>query len=79
MTAIEFIQNYQIDKAREVVDGAPENSICYDLEQQKHIAYEDTSIAMSFLKNRFIDLSELKCLVEDIAYLLSTACLVAGV
>jgi hypothetical protein len=30
------------------------------------VAYEDTSIAMSFLKNRFIDLSELKRLLEDI-------------
>ncbi|MGA4742432.1 hypothetical protein ACPC5Q_03580 [Acinetobacter junii] len=66
MTVIEFIKEHGVENAREVVEGAPENSICYDLEQEKHVAYEDTSIAMSFLKNRFIDLSELKRLLEDI-------------
>lgn len=66
ITVIEFIKEHGVENAREVVEGAPENSICYDLEQEKHVAYEDTSIAMSFLKNRFIDLSELKRLLEDI-------------
>ncbi|MDH0032032.1 MULTISPECIES: hypothetical protein [unclassified Acinetobacter] len=66
MNAIQFIQKNGIEKAREVVEGAPEHSLCYDLEQQKHVAYEDTSIAMCFLKNRFIDLSELKRLVESV-------------
>lgn len=66
MNAIQFIKEQGVDKAREVVEGAPENSICYDLEHGKHVAYEDTSIAMCFLKNRFIDLSDLKRLVESI-------------
>lgn len=66
MNAIQFIKENGVEKAREVVDGAPENSICYDLEHGKHVAYEDTSIAMCFLKNRFIDLSDLKRLVESV-------------
>ena len=66
MDAIQFIKEHGVDKAMEVVDGAPENSICYDLEHGKHVAYEDTSIAMCFLKNRFIDLSDLKRLVESV-------------
>ena len=66
MNAIKFIKENGVEKAREVVEGAPENSICYDLEHGKHVAYEDTSIAMCFLKIRFIDLSDLKRLVESV-------------
>lgn len=66
MNVIKFIKEHGVEKAREVVEGAPENSICYDLEHGKHVAYEDTSIAMCFLKSRFIDLSDLKRLVESV-------------
>lgn len=70
MNAINFIQHNGVDNARELVEGAPEHCFVYDLERKEYVAYEDTSIAMCFLKSRFIDLSELKRLVDDIDLLI---------
>ena len=66
MNAIKYIKDHGVEKAREVVKGAPEHCFVYDLERKEYVAYEDTSIAMCFLKSRFIDLSELKRLVESV-------------
>ncbi len=60
----QFIREYGVDKAREVVEGAPNLSLFYDLEKQKHVLKESTSIAMAFLKNRFLPIEDLKRLVE---------------
>lgn len=75
MDAVDFIKKYTIDKARELFEGAPEHCFVYDLERKEYVAYEDTSIAMCFLKSRFIDLSELKRLVESVDLVNSHGCL----
>ncbi|HFF8270215.1 hypothetical protein [Acinetobacter baumannii] len=62
----QFIREFGVDKAREVVEGAPDLSLFYDLEKQKHVLKESTSIAMAFLKNRFIPIEDLKRLVESV-------------
>ncbi len=61
-----FIREQGLDKAREVVEGAPDLSLFYDLEKQKHVLKESTSIAMAFLKNRFLPIEDLKRLVESL-------------
>ncbi|MFL9471178.1 hypothetical protein ACKERC_02670 [Acinetobacter baumannii] len=62
----QFIREYGVEKAREVVEVAPELSLFYDLEKQKHVLKESTSIAMAFLKNRFLPIEDLKRLVESV-------------
>lgn len=63
---VEFLKAYGLKKAREVVEGAPELSLFYDLEKGKHVLKENTSIAMAFLKNRFLPIEDLKRLVESV-------------
>ena len=53
---------------REIVDGAPELSPIYDLEQKKYIDREDVSIAMGFLKERFLWISNLKAKIDQHYY-----------
>ncbi|MFW6550093.1 hypothetical protein ACOCI4_01875 [Acinetobacter baumannii] len=62
----QFIREFGVEKAREVVEGAPDLSLFYDLEKQKHVLKESTSIAMAFLKNRFLPIADLKRLVESL-------------
>ena len=62
----QFIRDFGVEKAREVVEGAPDLSLFYDLEKQKHVLKESTSIAMAFLKNRFLPIEDLKRIVESI-------------
>lgn len=62
----QFIHEFGVEKAREVVEGAPELSLFYDLEKQKHVLKESTSIAMAFLKNRFLPIEDLKRLVGSL-------------
>ena len=62
----QFIREFGVEKAREVVEGAPDLSLFYDLEKQKHVLKESTSIAMAFLKNRFLPIEDLKRLVESL-------------
>ncbi|MCU7395324.1 hypothetical protein [Acinetobacter baumannii] len=62
----QFIREFGEKKAREVVEGAPDLSLFYDLEKQKHVLKESTSIAMAFLKNRFLPIEDLKRLVESV-------------
>ncbi|MDC4112919.1 hypothetical protein [Acinetobacter baumannii] len=62
----QFIRDFGEKKAREVVEGAPDLSLFYDLEKQKHVLKESTSIAMAFLKNRFLPIEDLKRLVESV-------------
>ncbi|EOE1053159.1 hypothetical protein ACOY83_001428, partial [Acinetobacter baumannii] len=64
----QFIRENGVEKAREVVEGAPELSLFYDLEKQKHVLKESTSIAMAFLKNRFLPIEDLNRLVESLGY-----------
>lgn len=62
----QFIRENGVEKAREVVEVAPELSLFYDLEKQKHVLKESTSFAMAFLKNRFLLIEDLKRLVESV-------------
>ncbi|MDC4667553.1 hypothetical protein OHV74_18100 [Acinetobacter baumannii] len=62
----QFIREFGEKKAREVVEGAPDLSLFYDLEKQKHVLKESISIAMAFLKNRFLPIEDLKRLVESL-------------
>ncbi|HAV2808277.1 hypothetical protein [Acinetobacter baumannii] len=62
----QFIREFGVEKAREVVEDAPDLSLFYDLEKQKHVLKESTSIAMAFLKNRFLPIEDLKRLVESV-------------
>ncbi|WP_111875130.1 hypothetical protein, partial [Acinetobacter baumannii] len=62
----QFIREQGVEGAREVVEGAPDLSLFYDLEKQKHVLKESTSIAMAFLKNRFLPIEDLKRLVESV-------------
>ncbi len=62
----QFIREFGVEKAREVVEGAPDLSLFYDLEKQKQVLKESTSIAMAFLKNRFLPIEDLKRLVESL-------------
>lgn len=66
MRAEQFIKDRGLEKAREVVEGAPEFSLFYDLERNKHVPAESTSIAMAFLKNRFLPIEDLQRLVESV-------------
>jgi len=66
MKATQFIKDHGLERAREVVEGAPEHSLFYDLERNKHVSAESTSIAMAFLKNRFQPIEDLKRLVESV-------------
>lgn len=78
MNAIEFIKNNGIDKAREVVEGAPFNSTCYvfwtgkfryineltcEIYSEKLGGWCEANIMVLNLKN---PLSELKHLVESV-------------
>lgn len=78
MNAIDFIQQYGIDKAREVVEGAPFNSTCYvfwtgkfryineltcEIYSEKLGGWCEANIMVLNLKN---PLSELKRLVESV-------------
>ncbi|MDN5540938.1 MAG: hypothetical protein L0G58_11120 [Acinetobacter sp.] len=60
--------NLTIEQMREIVDGAPELSPIYDLEQKKYIDREDVSIAMGFLKERFLWISNLKAKIDQHYY-----------
>lgn len=60
--------NLTIKQMREIVDGAPELSPIYDLEQKKYIDREDVSIAMGFLKERFLWISNLKAKIDQHYY-----------
>lgn len=62
----QFIREFGEKKAREVVEGAPDLSLFYDLEKQKQVLKESTSIEMAFLKNRFLPIEDLKRLVESL-------------
>ncbi|MFW1950535.1 hypothetical protein [Acinetobacter beijerinckii] len=67
MTALAFIQNYWIDKAREVVEGAPSNAVYYwEIPRCTHGVYSTSEQN----QGRAIVLNDLKCLVEDIDLLL---------
>ena len=57
-----------IKQMREIVDGAHELSPIYDLEQKKYIDREDVSIAMGFLKERFLWISNLKAKIDQHYY-----------
>ncbi|MDH0008372.1 hypothetical protein N5J48_12410 [Acinetobacter ursingii] len=65
MNAHKFVAVHGIEKAKAVVEGAPEYSLFYDLERNKHVPAESTSIAMAFLKNRFLSVEDLQRLVKS--------------
>ena len=61
MNAIQFIQQHGVDKAREVIDGAPANARYFETYPLR-VRYYISDIGC----NRAISISELKRLVESV-------------
>ncbi|WP_151791999.1 hypothetical protein [Acinetobacter soli] len=66
MNAHKFVAEHGIDEAKRVLSGAPKHCVAFDMKEEKHIEYENTSIAMAFLRNRFMCMDELKQVVESV-------------
>ena len=76
MNAINFIKQYGVDKARDVVEGAPEKATAFNIVSGSIIYYQlcdnwwwynplKKEWEMGYSKSMRINLSDLKCLVES--------------
>lgn len=67
MNAVDFIKKYTIDKAREVVDGAPEWASEFCFESNEYINYSDTGNVSDC--NSCVPIERLKRLVESVDFI----------
>ena len=60
-----LIEKLGLEKCKAIVDGAQDSDGLYDLVQNKYISWEDSSIGMVFMVDRFIEISDLRTAIAN--------------